>query len=45
MPFEVKAIQVDGGSEFMGGFEAGLTPAEYLLRRPAPKRPVPSHMS
>jgi transposase InsO family protein len=113
MPFKVKAIQVDGGSEFMAGFEAecekrkidlyvlpprspklnggvercngawryefyactdlpgsvqelnplidhwqdtynhvrphralsGLTPAEYLLRRPAPKRPVPSHMS
>jgi transposase InsO family protein len=113
MPFKVCGIQVDGGSEFMAGFEtecekrkidlyvlpprspklnggvercngawryefyactdlpgtvqelnplidnwqdtynhvrphralSGLTPAEYHLGRPAPKRPVPSHMS
>ena len=111
MPFKVRGIQVDGGSEFMAGFEtecerrnialyvlpprspklnggvercngawryefyactdlpatvqelnpliddwqdiynyvrphralSGLTPAGYLLGRPAPKRPVPSH--
>lgn len=33
MPFPVKAIQIDGGAEFRGAFEAAWDPLHRITRR------------